>query len=111
MPPNKLWCKGGTGDKTEEDKKEKKFAQIYICDNEITYDGGDGRKYRFMMMGKVKAQTTAANCSPFARLPTATPLPLPHRLWKKKGRGGGRNRKKKRKKKMNVQTVNLVLLP
>lgn len=58
------------------------------------------RKYRFIMMGKVKAETTAANCSPFARVPTATPLPLfPHPRRGKKKKGG--EQKKQQEKNEN----------
>lgn len=80
MPLNKLWCKRGIRDETEVGKKEinlHKYA--YVTRRSRIMVEMSERKYRFIMMGKVKAQTTAANCSPFARVPTATPLPLfPH---------------------------------
>lgn len=112
MPPNKLWCKEDIGDETEADKKEinlHKYAYVTMR-SRVMVETAE-RKYRFIMMGKVKAQTTAANCSPFARVPTATPLSLPHPHGKTtttKKKGGGEQQKKM---KMNGQTANPVLLP
>lgn len=100
MPPNKLWCKGDIRDETEVGKKERNLHKYaYVTRRSRMMVEMSEKKYRFIMMGKVKAQTTAANCSPFARVPTATPLPLfPHPRREKK-KGGGRMEKATEKEK------------